>query len=232
MQNTAPTQVLRKALIIMAIEVVVTGAIFFATAGTIDWVEAWLFLSLFGFMTLLATFGLARHNPALLDERTKPMAQDQPLWDKIMMVGIMVLIAIWMIVPGLDAIRFGWSSVPMWLKIIGAAGFVISYYGMYHTMIENSFLVPNVRFQDEREQQVVTTGSYAIVRHPFYAMLILLFLFGSLLLGSWLAVADTGALSIWLAIRILGEERLLAADLDGYRDYQQQTRYRLIPGIW
>lgn len=208
------------------------GAILFGTAGTVLWLAAWVFLGLFSVVTLLAAVGLARANPALLEERTKPMAKDQPLWDKFMMAGIMALIALWIIVPGFDAIRFGWSSVPVWLQWLGAVGMVASYYGIYHTMLENSFLVPNVRLQEERAHTVVTTGSYAIVRHPFYACLIPFFLFASLLLGSWLAVFVSMALAFLLAIRIIGEEQLLVQDLDGYAAYQQQTRFRLIPGIW
>lgn len=228
----SPARILRKALSLVFVEVLVIGVILFGTAGTLHWPEAWICLAIFTSLTVMAAFGLARADPALLDERTKPMSRDQPLWDKLMVIGLMVLTALWIILPGLDVMRFGWSDMPLWARILGGIGMVGTYLGMYRTMIENSFLVPSVRHQEERAQQVVTTGSYAMVRHPFYAMLIAFFFSTALLLGSWAGIATSLALAFWLALRILGEERLLVRDLAGYRNYQKTTRYRLVPGLW
>jgi protein-S-isoprenylcysteine O-methyltransferase Ste14 len=205
----------------------------FGSAGTFKWVAAWVFLALFFGWVVFITGTLARNDPALLAERMKPPIQKgQPLWDKIILSVFIVLFVMWLILMGLDAVRFGWSVMPVWLRGVGTVGLLGSMWICHRTFQENTFLAPVVRIQTERGQRVISTGPYAIVRHPLYAAALLLLLSTALLLGSWWGSAATIVLGAGLVVRIALEERELKRALRGYREYMQRVRYRLIPGIW
>jgi protein-S-isoprenylcysteine O-methyltransferase Ste14 len=132
---------------------------------------------------------------------------------------------------GFDA-RWGISHVPLWLQALGALDIALSNYVVFLTFRENSYAAPVVKIQRERGHRVVSTGPYAYVRHPMYAGGLLMFLGMPLQLSSWLGLAGLVLLAPLLAVRIVMEERTLAAELDGYRDYAERVRYRIIPGLW
>jgi protein-S-isoprenylcysteine O-methyltransferase Ste14 len=214
-------------------QAVVFVVLLFGSAGTFKWSAAWVFLALFFSSIVFITGMLARNDPALLAERMKPPIQKgQPLWDKVILLVFIVLFAMWLILMGLDAVRFGWSVMPMWLQGIGAVGFAVSMWISHRTMQENTFLAPVVRIQTERGQRVVSTGPYAVVRHPLYAAALLLLPSTALLLGSWLGLAATIVLAAGLVVRTALEDRKLQRELPGYREYTQRVRHRLIPRIW
>src|SRR5262249_10623166 len=150
-----------------------------------------------------------------------------------MLLGLFFLpLAGWLVLMGLDAVRFGWSSMPGWAQDVGALGIFLSLWIGYRVMRENSFAAPVVRIQEERGQTVITTGPYRYVRHPMYAGA-LFFLFGSpLLLGSWWGLVPALLLALMLALRIPVEEKALRAGLPGYAAYAARVRYRLIPLVW
>lgn len=209
------------------------GALLFLSAGTFKWSGAWAFLAVMMGLSLAAGVPLARHDPALIRERLRPPVQnDQVAADKIFTSLLMTLIVVWLIFMGLDAVRFAWSSVPLWVQVVGALSLVLSTWISYRTMRENSFAAPVVKIQKERGQTVITTGPYAYVRHPMYFGSIFFFVGTSLLLGSWWGLAFAAAFTLLFCFRIPIEEKALRAGLQGYDDYAARVRYRLIPGIW
>ena len=133
----------------------------------------------------------------------------------------------------LDAKRFGWSpALPLWLNICGGALLAGSFFLFFRSYTDNTFLSPLVRIQEDRKQRVVSNGVYGFVRHPMYLGGILMFLGAPLLLGSFFGVIAGLALTILLMARVVGEERMLARELEGYREYMQNVRYRLFPFLW
>jgi protein-S-isoprenylcysteine O-methyltransferase Ste14 len=118
------------------------------------------------------------------------------------------------------------------LKGVGGAGLAGSFFLFFRSYTDNTFLSPLVRIQDDRKQRVVSTGVYGVVRHPMYLGGILMFLGAPLLLGSSWGVIAGLALTILLMVRVVGEEGMLARELEGYREYMQNVRYRLFPFLW
>ena len=129
---------------------------------------------------------LARHDPALVQERLGPPIQkDQPMADKIVLTGIILLFLGTLVLMAFDAVRFGWSSVPAWVQAVGELILLLALWIGFGTLRENSFAAPVVKIQEDRGQTVVTTGLYGHVRHPMYAGALIFFVGTSLLLGSW-----------------------------------------------
>jgi protein-S-isoprenylcysteine O-methyltransferase Ste14 len=205
--------------------------ILFGAAGTIRWAAGWAYLILFFSASLYITISLARHDPALLAERMKPPIQKgQPLWDRIFLLTSVAWCG-WFLLMGLG-IRFSWSAIPAWLFWIGGASVAIAFWIIQRTFRENTFLAPVVKIQRERGHQVVSTGPYAVVRHPLYAAAIILLPATALILGSWYGLAASLVLVVGVAYRTVMEERELRQGLKGYTDYAALVRYRLVPFIW
>lgn len=207
--------------------------IIFLAAGRLDWLWGWLLWGVLAAMLLAHPLLLIPINPELLAERAKgTQAQDVKPWDKriTMAVGLL-MIASW-IVAGLD-VRFGWMQG--WPVILNWTGFtlaIIGYAIFMWAMVSNPFFSEGVRIQPERGHTVVSTGPYRIVRHPGYAGAILAQLVTPLLLGSSWAMIPSGILGVLLVMRTHLEDQTLAAELPGYREYQDQTHSKLIPGVW
>ena len=211
----------------------VFAVLLFGPAGTLAWPAAWAFLILFFGPLLLIIRALARDDPALLDERMKPLIQKgQPLWDKIILTSFVVLVASWLILMGFDAGRFRWSAMPAGLQWLGAVGILISMWICSRTVQENRFLANVVKIQTERGHEVATKGPYGYVRHPLYAATLLLLPSAALILASWLGLAATIPLASVLILRTALEDRELHRRLDGYAVYAQRVRCRLIPLVW
>ena len=208
------------------------GLCILGAAGTVDWPAAWAYLAVFCSSMVVLTVSLARRDPALLAERVRGTAQKgQPLWDKIYASSLQVIWFGWLVLMGLDR-RFGWSAVPSWLNWLGVASVALGFWIIHLTFLENSFLSPAVRIQDERGHTVISTGPYAVVRHPMYAGAMFLFVGTGLALGSWWGLLGGVLLELSVVSRIVGEEQVLRAGLAGYTDYSSKVRYRLIPFIW
>jgi protein-S-isoprenylcysteine O-methyltransferase Ste14 len=138
----------------------------------------------------------------------------------------------WLIVMALDAVRFGWSVVPLWIQELGVLAIAVSMCIMFLIMRTNSFAAPVVKIQAERGHRVISDGPYAVVRHPMYGGAVLLILGIPLLLGSWSGLALSPLLVLLFAVRAVKEERTLMAELPGYADYAARVRYRLVPMVW
>ena len=213
--------------------VAVFATFLFGAAGTFRWPGAWAFLAIFLAAVVLMTWRLARNDPALLEERMKPpVREDQPAWDRAIMSACLILFPGWLILMGLDAARFGWSAMPAWLEAVGAGGVAASMWICDRTFRENTFLSPVVKVQAERGHEVVSTGPYAIVRHPMYAAVLLFFPSTALLLGSWSGLAAVPVLASAVLVRTALEDRELRRGLGGYNEYARRVPYRLIPRIW
>ncbi len=203
-------------------------------AGSWRWTEGWIFLAIFDGMIVAITVLLMRRDPELLRQRFgSPFQEGQPASDKVLLMIITVMLLGWISVMPLDAVRFGWSPpFPAPLKVVGGIGLFLAAVLLYRVFRENTFLIPVVRVQQEREQHVVSSGLYGVVRHPMYMAIVLMVVFAPLLLGSLAGLAAGFGLAVVLAIRIQGEEALLLDELEGYADYRKHVRYRLIPRVY
>jgi protein-S-isoprenylcysteine O-methyltransferase Ste14 len=210
--------------------VVVMGLCLFAGADTLDYWQAWLFLAVYFAGSALLTLDLLRRDPALLRRRLSggPIAEKETAQKIIMSFASAVFIAA-LLVPAFDR-RFEWSHVPVTIVILGNALNGVWFFLVYRVFRENSFTSATIEVA--QGQRVISTGPYAVVRHPMYVAGAALFLGIPLALGSyWGMLAFAVALPALIA-RLLHEERMLARELPGYTDYCARVRWRLVPGIF
>jgi protein-S-isoprenylcysteine O-methyltransferase Ste14 len=211
----------------------VMAMLLFVAAGTLHWPAGWVFLAELGILGFASGLWLAMTDPDLLAERMSPFVQrDQEASDRTLMKIISVAFVVWLMFMPLDACRFGWSHVPLWVRWIGAIAIAVSLAIVQWTVLENRYAVVVVRVQRERGQHVISTGPYRFVRHPMYAGAILLFVGTPLLLGSWYGLIGAAIIIALFCYRITIEERTLRAELEGYTDYAARVPYRMIPGVW
>jgi protein-S-isoprenylcysteine O-methyltransferase Ste14 len=204
----------------------------FLPAGTLAWPTGWVYVAISFVFGIGLTAWLARYDPELLAERLIGLRKaDRQKWDKVFVPIIAVGFFVWLALMGLDAARFRWSAMPMWLQAMGFLLLLISYYVFYLTFRENPYLSPAVRIQKERGQKVVSTGPYRHVRQPMYARFSLYVVGTALMLGSWLGVTSGLLLIAAVARRAVLEERTLQQELPGYDEYMTRVRYRLIPEV-
>lgn len=198
-----------------------------------DWWEAWAYALASILSFVVSRLIVARVHPDLIAERARFMeAKDTKPWDKVLapLLGIgSILIPV---VAGLDRF-YGWSSAfPMGAKLAALAGIVIGYAFSSWALVANRFFSGTVRIQTERGHHVVSSGPYRLIRHPGYAGGLLGFVLIPLLLDSLWAFLPAGLLAAVMVVRTALEDRTLQAELPGYAEYAQKTRYRLIPGVW
>ena len=210
-----------------------TAALLFIPAHTTHWPSAWIMLAELAILALSIGLWLATHDPQLLTERLSSVVQkEQSGWDKLLMCVVILLWSGWFVLMGLDVNRHGISQVPSSLQLVGALGIPLCGALTFLTFRENSYAAPVVKIQQDRDQMTVTTGPYALVRHPMYAGSIPYFLGTPLLLGSLWGLAVAPFIIALLGLRAVMEERTLQGELADYADYAAQVRYRLIPFIW
>ena len=226
------TRVGRLRPLFMAVIGLAYGAILLIVAGRWDWVEGWLLAGMFFAYLVGTSLWVVRHAPGLGSERARAVAHPGSLLERLILIWVVVVQVGLIVVAALDGGRFHWSQVPIWVEI---AGFVITvgYVALnLWVMVHNAYLSAVVRIQDERGHTVVTTGPYRIIRHPMYTAVCLMAVGIPLALGSWWALIPGGLLFFTFILRTYQEDRILAANLSGYAEYTQRTRYRLVPGVW
>ena len=206
----------------------------FLLAGDWRWLEGWIFAAVFFLGSWGTLLYLYFADPALLKERySSPVQKEQKSWDKALLSLFFLEFLAWFAIMPLEANRFGWTPLfPSWLRLAGAALLVFAFYMLFAALKENTFAAPVVKMQKERGQEVVSTGPYAIVRHPMYAGAVLLFVSGPLLLSSYWGLALGVALIVTIAVRSVGEEAMLKEELAGYREYMRRVRWRMIPFVF
>jgi protein-S-isoprenylcysteine O-methyltransferase Ste14 len=219
-----------RAWLAVAILASVMCALLFGAAGTTHYWQAWVYVSIFLGASALTTLYLMKKDPALLARRMRggPMFEKEGTQRIIMVFTSLGFIAL-LVVPALDH-RFGWSAVPAWLVVLGDVLVAIGFYFIFVAYRENTFTAATIEVA--ADQKVITTGPYAVVRHPMYASGSLYVLGTPLALGSYwgfLALAATAPFLLW---RLLDEERILTRDLPGYAEYRQRVRHRLVPKVW
>jgi protein-S-isoprenylcysteine O-methyltransferase Ste14 len=202
----------------------------FVPARTIHYWQAWVYLSIFTGASLFTTLYLMRKDPALLKRRMRggPMAEKRAVQKFIMLCALVGFVAL-LVVPALDH-RFGWSSVPPYGVALGDLLVAIGLYFVFLVYRENTFTSATIEVA--KNQKVITTGPYAIVRHPMYASGFLYLLGTPLALGSYWGLLALAAMMPFLIWRLFDEERFLANNLPGYSEYQTKVRHHLVPFVW
>jgi protein-S-isoprenylcysteine O-methyltransferase Ste14 len=210
--------------------VLAIAALLFIPAGTLDYWQAWTFLGVYSTASLAITLYLMKNDPKLLERRMRggPAAEKEPTQKIIMLFASAGFIGL-LIIPALDN-RFGWSHMPPAVALAGDGLLALGWLAIFFVFKENSFTSATIELAPD--QKVISTGPYALVRHPMYAGGLVMLAGIPIALGSWwglLALVATMPALVW---RLLDEEKFLARNLRGYVEYQEKVRYRLIPHVW
>ncbi len=208
------------------------GALLFGTAGTLKWPAAWIYLSIFIAGTIANTVWMVKNSPQLLKDRMGFDKKKPQPGDKVVLFFFYTNTVILVLLPGLDVVRFGWSSLPFFTRVIGFLLLIGSDIVLFLVIRENPHLSRAVEVYQDREHQVITTGPYQYIRHPWYLGLLLFFYGTPLALGSVYTLIPAGILNIVLIFRILMEDKAMCNDLPGYREYYEKLKYRVIPYVW
>jgi len=206
-------------------------AVIFVPAWTLDYWQGWVFFATLSISTLLVTIYMALYDKQLLESRLRlgPTVEKRSTQKIIVIVGLLVYVAA-IVIMVFDH-RFGWSAaVPVWLSLLGDALAALGILVYFLVIRENHYAASTVQVAEG--QTVVSTGPYAIVRHPMYAGAILVFIGMPLALGSWWGLLCVPLFIAGFAWRLLDEEKFLRANLPGYAEYMRKVRYRLLPHIW
>jgi protein-S-isoprenylcysteine O-methyltransferase Ste14 len=204
--------------------------VIFSTAGRWDLWNVWAYVGIVLALSLFRDLAIYRNNPDLLKERIKPAARGRG--QGFLGIAAVLLFILFFGVAGLDQ-RFHWSDrVPPAGVVAGLALFAVGLGFFVWAMLVNRFFSSAVRIQADRGQHVITSGPYAIVRHPGYAGGALAFVASALALNSLLVIIPAAMFLVVLAIRAADQDRMLQKDLSGYADYSTKVRYRLLPGVW
>ncbi len=206
------------------------AALLLIVSGDIRYWQLWAFLAVLATSSVAVTLYLLRHDPVLLQRRLEagPKAEKDKAQKVIMVFGAVVFFS-FLLLPGFDH-RFNWSHVPAMLVFLGDATVAVGMLIAFLVFRENTFASATVEIHPG--QKVISSGLYAIVRHPMYSGALVFVLGMALALGSWWALLLFPAITTILAWRLTEEEKLLSANLPGYRDYRERVRYRLAPFIW
>ncbi|VVC01606.1 Phospholipid methyltransferase [uncultured archaeon] len=216
-----------KALLLFFASIAVISGMLFLPAGTLDYWQAWLYMSaIFVPVAFVGLYFLAA-DQAFLERRFKMREKEKPQ-KLVQKIGALIFI-VGFLLPGLDR-RFGWSQVPSWMSLAADAVVLLSYFLIFLVFRENSFAGRTIRV--EKGQKVISTGPYSVIRHPMYLGVLLMYLATPVALGSYVAFWPFLLTIPLLAYRIGNEEEVLLRELEGYEEYAAKVRYRLVPGIW
>ena len=209
------------------IGLLLVGVLIFLPAGTFNYIGGWVFVVLLFIPMLIMGVVMFIKAPDLLKKRLQSKEKEDTQ-KGVVAVSVLIFLG-GFIVSGLD-FRYGWSSVPTTVQIIASALFLASYALYAEVMRENAYLSRTIEVQEN--QKVIDTGLYGIVRHPMYIATILLFLMIPLILDSWFAFVIFLGYPLIIALRIKNEEQVLSEQLNGYREYKQKVKYKIIPFVW
>jgi protein-S-isoprenylcysteine O-methyltransferase Ste14 len=221
-------------LFLTFIYVLIFPVVLLFISGNWFWVQGWIFSIWFLGLCYITIIYLYHYDPSLLEERyAQPGSEGEKAWDKYFMYILFPLFIIWILIMPLDAERFAWTNnFPLYLEVIGMVLLLGSAFFLFRSYKDNTFVSPLVRIQSDRDQQVISTGVYGFVRHPMYLGGMLLFIGAPLLMGSLYGFIIGLLMCILFVGRVIGEEKMLVEELDGYADYKKKVRFRIIPYIW
>jgi protein-S-isoprenylcysteine O-methyltransferase Ste14 len=222
-------------IVLQSLASVVFGLVFFGLAlfwpaGTFHYWQAWVFIFVFIFATMGPSLYLAVKMPDALQRRMKagPFAETRPL-QKVIIAGTVLSVAAVLVVSAFDH-RFGWSTVPTAVVVIGMVLVFLGLTMAQFVVIQNNYAGATVTV--EADQELVSTGLYGFVRHPMYVGTLVMMLGTPLALDSYWGLVGLAPALLILALRITDEEKMLREELDGYQEYMQKVPYRLVPGVW
>jgi len=209
---------------------IVLGVLLFLPAGTLNYWQGWVFIVVFMISVSAIGVYLSLKDPALLERRKNigPAAEQSTTQKIIISLGILGNLAL-LVFCALDH-RFGWSPMPADVSLAGAALVALGLFIDLVVFRENSYGASNIKV--EESQAVISTGPYALIRHPMYAGVLIMIVGVPLALGSWWGLVVLALIIPGLIWRILDEEKVLEKDLSGYKEYEQKVRYRLVPYLW
>lgn len=221
------SELLRAVSVRLTIGAIAIGALLFVPAGSFGYWNGWLFMAALFVPMMMALAYLYRKDRSLLEKRlrTREKQKEQKIYVKLSLLWFVVSF----LVPGFDY-RFGWSHLPVWLVVAAVAVMILGYVLFMVVMVQNTFASRVIEIQ--QNQRVIDTGLYSIVRHPMYMAAIIMYLAYPLVLGSYYALLPTMLMPALLVYRIRNEEVILRAGLNGYTEYAERVRYRLIPFVW
>ena len=220
-------KLLLNALVKFIFGVAAIALLLFLPAGTFLYPNAYLFMAVLFVPVVIMGVVLFIKAPALLEKRLNEKESENTQKWVVALSGLMFIAAF--VIPALD-FRFSVTRVPLWCVIMSATLFLIGYAMFAEVMRENAYLSRTVEVQEE--QTVISTGLYALVRHPMYLATLFMFIPMPLILGSFLGLIPIAAYPVIIVIRIINEEKVLTKGLIGYTDYKNKVKYRLIPFIW
>lgn len=215
------------AIIKFLLGVALVGALIFLPAGTLEFFNGWLLMAILFVPMFFAGIVMMFKNPDLLKKRLDAKEKQKEQGLVVKLSGLMFLVGF--IVAGLG-VRFGWYVLPRWVSIVASVFFILSYIAYAEVLRENTYLSRTIEVQDG--QKVIDSGLYGIVRHPMYSATLILFLSMPLVLGSLYSFVVFLAYPFIIAKRIIHEEDFLEKELEGYKEYKQKVKYRLIPFVW
>lgn len=231
-QPMTPNTAFIRMLVSVLAGTLLTAALVFTSAGRLDWPLAWLFVLAWGLFKLAFIILLRWRNPELIVERATRHANTQP-YDRWILPIYFVLAFGTIAIAGLDSGRFRWSGeMPISLVIISYIIYLLGNFLAAWAVDANAFFSSESRLQTDRQQTVTRNGPYRFVRHPGYLAAVILWPATGPMLESWWAVLPGLLAALAMFIRTVYEDRMLQAELLGYKEYTQQVRYRLFPGIW
>lgn len=207
--------------------VLLVGLLIFLPAGTFDYIQGWILMAILFVPMFCAGIVMMIKNPGLLASRLDAKEKRGKQSIVVKLSGLMFLCGF--IVAGLG-VRFDWYMLPLPVSILAATLFIIAYILYAEVLCENTYLSRTIEVQEG--QKVIDTGLYGIVRHPMYSATLLLFLSMPLVLGSVWSFLIFLAYPFIIAARLKDEEKFLEEELEGYREYKEKVKYRLIPFIW
>ena len=210
--------------------VIAVAILLFLPAWTIYWWQAWVFLAVFSISVLLVTIYLMKNDPKLLERRVKagPGAEKEKSQKTIQFIAQFAFMAV-IILPAIDH-RFGWSLVPLNIIILGDILVALGLLAVFFVFKENSYTSATIEVGPE--QKLISTGPYAIVRHPMYSGAIIMLMGIPLSLGSWWGLFPVALMVVAIIFRLLDEEKFLTKNLAGCVEYQKKVKYRLVPFVW
>ncbi|MBO6128834.1 MAG: isoprenylcysteine carboxylmethyltransferase family protein [Pseudobutyrivibrio sp.] len=225
--SIAKNNLLQSALIKFFAGVILVGLLLFIPAGSFAFLQAWLLMGVLFIPMFVAGLILMKINPALLRKRLNAKEEQMEQKEVVLLSGVMFFASF--ILAGLN-FRFSWLVLPAWVTIVGTVIFLLAYALYAEVLRENEYLSRTIEVQEG--QKVVDTGLYGIVRHPMYMATVLLFLSMPIILGSIPSFVVMLMYIPIIAKRIRNEEKVLEDGLDGYKQYKERVKYRIIPFVW